>query len=273
MGAKASALLSSGVHRGSPGAIRSAVNLGLREIRSTLRTPAAFLPGLFIPVFFYFVQVGALASTSAAAGFPDYKGFFLPVSILFAVSNGGAGLNMVSDIESGYFDKLMLTPAPRFSLLTGAMGADLGRVFLQGLFVGVVAVLTGLDFATGPVGLILMIVIASMWGFAYSAIGFAIALKTGNAQATQSAFVLFFPFVFLTTSFAPMEALSGWLQTAAKYNPITYLLAAMRSLSMVPPPGTPQWDVPTLLVGLAAIGLVGSITLTFALRALRGRVR
>ena len=103
----------------APGSISAAYRVGVREVRVVWRTPAAFLPGLFIPIFFYFVQVGALSGFAEAFGIQNYKGFQLPVSILFAVSNCGAGLNMVSYIENGYFDKLLLTPAPRFSLLIG----------------------------------------------------------------------------------------------------------------------------------------------------------
>lgn len=181
--------------------------------------------------------------------------------------SGSAGLNMVTDIESGYFDKLLLTPANPLALLIGAMGADFARVIVQGLFVGAVALATGTVFATGIVGMVAMVALASLWGLAYSSIGFSIALKTGNSQATQSAFVIFFPFVFLTTSFAPMEALTGWLRTAATYNPMTYLLRGMRALSMQ------GWDAGEIGLGiLAAIGL-GAVTVTLALRALKGRVR
>src|SRR5205085_1285306 len=117
----------------SAGGVLSSYRVGIRELKTVWRTPAAFLPGLFIPIFFYFIQVGALSKFAAAGGIQNYKGFQLPVSILFAVSNGGAGLNMVTDIESGYFDKLLVTPAPRFSLLFGSMAADFTRVLFQGL--------------------------------------------------------------------------------------------------------------------------------------------
>ena len=248
--------------------VRGTWYIGRREIRLVWRTPAALLPGLFIPVFFFFVQAGSLTKVAQASGFVgNYKAFILPVSILFAVSNGGAGLNMVQDIESGYFDKLVLTPTNRLALLLGAMGADFARVLVQGLFTAFVAYLVGVHWATGAVGLIAMVALASLWGLAYSAMGFGIALKTGSAQATQSAFVLFFPFVFLTTSFAPKEALSGWLATAATYNPMTYLLSGMRGL------GLEGWHLRPIVGALLAIGVVASITITAAMMALRGRVK
>ena len=250
-----------------PEALRSAFYIGRREVRNVLRAPADFLPGLFIPVFFYFIQVGSLSKFATGFGLGNYKAFQLPIGLLFAASNGGSGLNMVIDIESGYFDKLLLTPVNRFALLIGAMGADLCRIFVQCTFVMVLALAAGLHFETGIAGAAVLVVLASVWGLAYSAIGFGIALKTGSPAATQSAWVIFFPLIFLAPSFAPLEALSGWLRGAARANPVTYLLQGMRALSMK------GWDVHDIVVGLVAIAAVGTITLTMAFRGLLSRVR
>ncbi len=200
--------------------LRATFYLGLREVRTSIRTPAYFIPNLFVPIFFYYVMVGSLEEFANRSGVSNWQAFQLPVAIMFAVMSGSAGLNMVADIESGYFDKLLLTPANRLSILLGAMGADFIRIVVQGLLVVSVALITGMDFATGVVGALVMVLIASVAGIAYSAIGFAIALKTGNAQATQSIWALWVPFMFLTTAFAPLDALSGWLRTAATFNPM-----------------------------------------------------
>ena len=250
-----------------PDALRSAFYIGVREVRNVLRAPADFLPGLFIPVFFYFIQVGSLSKFAAQYGLTNYKGFQFPIGLLFAASNGGSGLNMVMDIESGYFDKLLLTPVNRLALLLGAMGADLCRIFVQCTFVTVLALAAGLRFETGVAGAVVLILIASLWGLAYSAIGFAIALKTGSPAATQSAWVIFFPLIFLAPSFAPLSALSGWLRGAASGNPVTYLLQGMRALSMN------GWIAHDIGVGLLAIAIVGALTVTLAFRGLLSRVR
>lgn len=248
-------------------AVRATLHLGAREIRIVMRMPANFIPGLFIPAFFYFVMVGSLSELAGQSGLANYRAFQLPLSILFAVTSGSAGLNMVTDIETGYFDKLLLTPAHRLAILVGAMGADFLRVFLQGVFVTGLALVAGLEFATGVTGALVMVVIASLWGMAFEALGFAIALKTGNSQATQSSWAIFMPFVFLTTAFAPMEALSGWLRTAARFNPMTYLLRGLRALSMT------GWDWSEIGIGLLAVAGVGAVTLTLAVRAMLGRIR
>jgi ABC-2 type transport system permease protein len=247
--------------------VRAMLLLGKREIRTAWRTPAYLLPNLLVPIFFYFVMVGSLQEFAKGFGIENWQGFQMPISILFAVQGGSAGLNLVADIESGYFDKLLVTPTNRLSILIGAMGADFVRITLQALLVLVVALATGLDFETGLPGMAVLIVLSSFWGLAYSAVGFAIALKTGNSQATQSIWVLTMPLMFLTTAFAPKEALTGWLRTAATFNPMTYVLDGMRALAME------GWNWSDIGVAMLATGIFGAITISLALLALKTRIK
>jgi ABC-2 type transport system permease protein len=240
--------------------------LGAREVRLALRTPAYLIPNLIVPIFFYFIMVGSLEEFAGRSGLTNWQAFQLPMAILFAVQGGSAGLNMVADIESGYFDKLLLTPVSRMSILIGAMAADFLRIMVQAALVVVIAVAAGLHFETGVPGMVGLVLLASLFGLAYSGIGFAVALRTGNAQATQSMWFLFMPLLFLTTMFAPKESLSGWLSTAATVNPMTYLLQGMRALSME------GWDAGDIGVALAAVAALGSVSLTLAFMALRSRI-
>jgi ABC-2 type transport system permease protein len=228
---------------------------------------ATLIHPLLVPAILYFVLVGSLKEFAGQYGLSNWEAFALPLPILIAVQGGSAGLNLVADIERGYFDRLLLTPAGRLSILIGAMGADFVRILVQATVVVLLVVLAGGEIATGVPGAVAIIAIASLWGLAYSALGFGLALKTGNAQATQHIFVLFLPLMFLTTAFAPLEALSGWLHTAAELNPITYLLRSMRSLAM------DGWDVSDIGIGLLVVAAVGYVTLGFAFMAMRGRTR
>jgi ABC-2 type transport system permease protein len=246
---------------------RATFLLGAREVRTALRTPAYLVPNLIVPIFFYFVTLGSLESFANSSGLTNFEGFLLPMALIFAVQGGSAGLNMVADIESGYFDKLLLTPANRMALLVGAMSADFFRIMAQAVLVLLIALATGLHFETGVPGAIVLVLIASLFGLAYSGLGFAIALKTGNAQATQSMWFLFMPLMFLTTLFAPKEALAGWLKTAATVNPMTYILQGMRSLSLE------GWDAGDIAACLAAIGAIGVVCIGAALMAMRSRLQ
>lgn len=245
---------------------RSAFYLGQREVRLAVRTPAYFLPNIIMPVVFFFILIGSMSRFAEAFGF-DFKPFILPVSVIFAVTGGSAGLNLVNDIESGYFDKLLATPTSRLALLFGAMGADFLRIVLQGLIIVVVGVAVGTTIQTGLPGALALVGIASLWGLAYSAIGFAVALKTGNSQVVGSMWVFQFPFLFLSPMFAPKPALEGWLATAATYNPLTYLLDGLRALTME------GWNVGEIAVAIAIAVGFGAVTVSLAFAALRGRLR
>ena len=246
---------------------RAALKLGIREVRLSLRNPEVFVPNLVLPVALFFIFVAALSTFARDAGIQNYGGFFLPLAIVFAVVGGSAGLYMASDIESGYFDKLLVTPVSRSALLLGPMGADLVRIFVQGLLTASIAMATGTEIATGVLGAVVMVLISSLFGLAFEALGFAIALRTGNPAASRSLAEFMFPLFLLTTSFAPIEAMSGWLATAARLNPLTYVFGGLRALTLS------GWDADEIMLAVATAGLLVAVALALALRALRAHVR
>ncbi len=243
--------------------------VALRAIRLTWRDPESFGPALAIPVFFFVVNVGALQSF-VEGGFPpgfDYKAFQLPVSVAFAVTGVSRASSLVLDIQDGYLDRLLLTPVRRGTLLLGMMMADLLLITALAVPVLVLGLILGIDVATGFLGLLVFIAIAGLWGLAFTGFPYAIALRTGNPTAVNSAFLLFFPFLFLTTAYLPQEAMTGWLAVAVKFNPTTYLLDGLRALLM----DGWEWDRIGEAV-LAVLGL-GAVSFTLAFRALAGRVK
>jgi ABC-2 type transport system permease protein len=237
-----------------------------RALRQVPREPASVLSAVFVPAFFYTVNIGALQKV-AGHGIPDYKSFLVPMAIAFAVTGMSRAPVLVSDIQSGYFDRLCMTPVRRLALLLGLMAADV--VVILALCVPVLAIgfAVGVRFATGFGGLLVFLGFSALWGLAFTGIPYAVALKTGNPAAVNSCFVLFFPLFFLSDAIMPKQALTGWFSTIATYNPITYLLGALRSLILT------GWDGRALLEGVAALAGIGAFGMTLAILALRGRVR
>ena len=139
----------------------------------------------------------------------DYKEFQLPVAIIFAVTGISRAVTLVTDIQTGYFDRLSLTPVNRLAMLFGLMVADLALVFALTLPVLALGFVIGVGFESGPLGVVVFVLIAGLWGLVYTGFPYAIALKTGNPAAVNSSFPLFLPFVFLTTIFLPLEAMTG----------------------------------------------------------------
>ncbi len=256
------------VHPRSAGFWTDLRTVSLRALRLTWRDPEAFGPALVIPIFFFVVNVGALQKF-VEGNFPpgfDYKAFQLPVAVVFAVTGVSRANALVVDIQDGYLDRLLLTPVRRGTLLLGLMTADFMLIVALALPVVLLGLVLGIHVATGVLGILAFVLMAGFWGLAFTGFPYAIALRTGNPTAVNNAFLLFFPFAFLTTAYLPQEAMTGWLATATKLNPTTYLLEGMRAILQT---GW-EWD----LIGKALLAILGmgAISFTLAFRSLAGRV-
>jgi ABC-2 type transport system permease protein len=242
-----------------------------RTLIVNFREPAAIVPNIFISLFFLLVYRDSLGG---AAGFflpgQDYLGFILPFSIISAALSGAglAGQSIVRDIENGYFDKLLLTPISRWALLLGAMIT--GAIALAMVTSGVIllAIVLGLRPPLGLTGVLGLIGYSLLLGIGFSGLTVTVALLTNSAAATGAAGFLFFPLSFLAPSFTPANLLTGWIRTAAEYNPVTYILEATRSLML---DDTLPADVH--LRGLGACLALGVTLFTCSLIALRIRTQ
>jgi ABC-2 type transport system permease protein len=241
--------------------------LARRAIREVWRLPAATLPALFIPVFFLVVNLGQVnkvfpPSTPFLHG-QHYVAFQIPVSLVFAVSSATSGLAMVTDIDIGYLDKLLAAPIRRTAVVWGRLAADLVRGVVVSILVLVVGVAFGARVKSGVVGIVLLVVLSAAWGVAYAGIAIAIALKTKNVQTTNASFIIFFPLLFLTPNFVPLDLLAGPLKAVARFNPVTYVITGLRDLVLYP---DIHWG--SLGACVLTIVLTGAVLTGLSLRAL-----
>lgn len=248
------------------GFFRDLVSIAGRALRQIPREPAAVFSAIFVPAFFYATNIGALENVSRFLGGFSYKAFLLPMAIAFSVTGMSRAQVLVSDIQSGYFDRLCMTPIRRAALLLGLMAADV--VVIIALCVPVLAIgfAIGVRFSTGVPGVLVFVGFSALWGLAFTGIPYAVALKTASPAAVNASYVLFFPLFFLSDAVMPKQVLTGWFSTIATYNPITYLLDALRSLIMK------GWQPPILLEGLAALAGIGLVSLSLSALSLRGRL-
>jgi ABC-2 type transport system permease protein len=208
--------------------------LVVRSLTTLLRTPEALLPPVAISIFFLVIYQSTLGKASSfipgIGG--SYLGFILPLSIVSGSLSGSgiAAQNLVRDIERGYFDKLLLTPVRRAALLLAPILAGAVILGVQAAVVVSVGLILGLKPATGFLGILAVIGLGVLLGIGFAGFTVSAALGSGSAAATQGASFLFFPLTFLAPTFVPLSLLSGWLEVAAKINPITYVLEAMRAL-------------------------------------------
>jgi ABC-2 type transport system permease protein len=245
--------------------------LAVRSLTTLLRTPEALLPPVAISIFFLVIYQSTLGK--AADFIPgiggSYLGFILPLSIVSGSLSGSgiAAQNLVRDIERGYFDKLLLTPVRRSALLLAPILAGAVILGFQSTIVVSAGLLLGLKPATGFLGLLVVIGLSVLLGLGFAGFTVSAALGSGSAAATQGASFLFFPLTFLAPTFVPMSLLSGWLEIAAKVNPITYVLQAMRALLNT------GWDIKAIATSILACLILAIIMYALAAFALRVRTR
>lgn len=238
--------------------LRHICYLVVRNLKIRFKRPSTVLPPILISAFLFLAFGYAFAQVTKLPGFPaeNYLAFLTPFILLQAMvfSSGDAGFGILTDILSGYFDKLLLTPINRFAILFSSLFTASIRALVQTALIVILALALGVSFKTGPLGVFVVIWFVATFGVAWACLGIAIALKTKSAEITQSYFVLFFPAVFLTTGFMPKEFLPGWFSVMASINPVTYVMESTRAMVVQ------GWDGSTILPGLLVlIGLTGGL--------------
>jgi len=242
--------------------------LAQRALREGIRTPEAIVPTLFIPLFFLVVNVGQAArifpgSTTAFLHGQGYGAFQLPSSMLLAASFGSAALFLVEDIVDGYFDKLRATPVNRSALVLGRLIAEGVKALLIASLIVVLGIAFGIRIASGVFGFVLLILLTAGWAIVYSGFMQIIALLTRSAAATNSAGLVFFPLLFLTPNFVPRNLLTRPMEIAATFNPVTYVMEALRSLILQ----DARWE--TIGLGYLVVAVAAAIMLAVSVRVIR----
>jgi ABC-2 type transport system permease protein len=239
--------------------------LGARSLREAIRQPDALFMTMFIPIFFLVVNTGQAAEIfpSDTTGFLEgqgYGAFQLPITLLLAASFGMAALFLVEEIEGGYFDKLRAIPIPRYSMVLGRLVAEGAKCVAISVIIVLIALPFGVEIASGPLGFLLLVALASLWGIVYAAFMQLIALKTRSAAATNSGGLIFFPLLFLTPNFVPRDMLTEPMEIAATVNPVTYLMEALRSLILV------DLDWADIWPGFAVVAALGVVAVWLNVR-------
>jgi len=246
-----------------------------RWIRKTLRNPSFLFFSLIQPVVWFVLFTQAFASIAdirtpipGSPGlfytFKDFTGtdsyltFFSAAVIIQTViaSAMQSGMGMVTDLESGFLDKMRVAPIHRSSILTGKVMSDGFRIVVQTLVILILAYALGVRIASGVPGLLIILLIAAAFGMAWSGISLFIALVTKNSETTLMISILTtFPLLFLSTAVMPTQLLPSWVQSVAKYNPISYIADGLHSLVIS------GFNWATLGYAFLVIAAVGALTL------------
>jgi len=245
--------------------------LARRSVVRTLRQPAMVVPSIVFPLMLLSINSSGLDSTTQIPGFPTNSYFEFALAIAFVqgalFSANSAGTNVANDIESGFLNRLSLTPLRRIALMMGQLSGILALGLIQALtFLGV-GVLFGAGIEAGVAGAAVIVLLSLTISLAFGCIGAFVALRTGTGEAVQGVFPLFFAALFLSSMALPRDLIEiGWFQTVATYNPVSYMLEGIRSLVIT------GWDGEALALGFACAGGLALVALAAASSALRTRM-
>lgn len=265
-----SAVSSAGPRSLNPG--RQAGWLALRAIRNIGRQPPVFVPAMVFPLIFTAMNAAAFERAASLPTFPEvesFLAFLLPAAVLQGVLFGStsAGTEIATDVANGFFDRLVSTPVSRLSILAGRMagGAVLGGI--QALWFVAVLLPFGATMRGGPLALAVFVVAGMLTAIAIGGFAVAVGLRTGSAEAVQGTFPLVFILLFTSSAFFPRELMTGWYRDVAGYNPVSWLVEALRDLAVR------GFSLEDALVAVAVPVAIGAVSMTTAAAALRRRVR
>ncbi len=221
---------------GGAGLVASTIVVARRAFLKFLRTPQWVVLGsiqmaLFL-VLFRYVFGGAIGAEGGVTYVDFVVPGFIATGVLFV--GGGLAVGIAEDMEQGFVDRLRSLPIPRASVLLGRFLADTG-ILVWNLAIGVaVGYLVGFrlhgSVAQGLAAFGLCVIFGCAMGWMFMCAG----MYAGNAQAAQAAGLLVVPFAFVSSAYVPVATLPGWLQAVAQHSPVTYMVDAVRALTLGP---------------------------------------
>jgi ABC-2 type transport system permease protein len=242
-----------------------------RSVLQTMRQPAMVIPPILFPLVLMGINVAGLDAATDIPGFPTDS--YLDFAIAFPFVQGAlfssinAGSAIARDVETGFLNRLALTPMRRAAMLLGQLAGVVVVALISSLVYLAVGFAAGLHVESGFWGVLVLLGLALLIALAFASLGAFIGLRTGSGEAVQGVFPLFFVFLFMSSSSLPRELIEhDWFRIIATYNPVSYLFEGLRSLIIF------GWQGKELGLGFLFAGSIALIGVAGSGSALRTRL-
>jgi ABC-2 type transport system permease protein len=242
-----------------------------RSVIRTFRQPGVWIPPLTFPLMLMAVNSNGLRAATHLPGFPtrSFLAFFLPFSFMQGAlfASGIAGVDLARDIDTGFLNRLALTPVRDSALLLGQVGGAVGLGVVQSVLYLTVGIIAGVRFVSGAPGAFVMFVLAILIAVGFGGLGLWMALRTGSGEGVQSQFPLLFFLLFISSMNLPRNLIEvGWFRDLATLNPVSYMIEALRSLVIE------GWNAQALALGFGFTFALIGISMWLAARQLKDRM-
>jgi ABC-2 type transport system permease protein len=226
---------------------------------------------MVFPLILFAINGSALSPATRIPRFPtdNYRDFLIAMTFVQGAMfvSISAGVDLARDIESGFLNRLALTPLRGEALLVGQLGGALVIGIIQAIVYLLVGLAAGVTLSSGVGGALVLLVLSILISFAFASLGALLALRFGTGEAVQGIFPLLFVTLFLSSSSLPRNLIKAdWFRDIATYNPVSYLIEGLRSLVIT------GWDAEALALGLGFSIAILAVALGLSQRSMRTRL-
>ena len=227
------------------------------------------------PIVFPLLMIGLFSQIYSritnVPGFPatSYLAWMAPAAFLMAAmfGSGYSATGLVTDVQTGYLDRLRLIPVSPAAIMFGRLLFDVVRVLIAGLVVLAASVAFGAPFDGGPLDIVGMLIVLAVWTLGYTGLFYVVGLKSRSQQKLAVLIPAFLPISLLSSAYIPRSLAPHWVRVAAAINPYTHVVDAARHFMA----GTAHWS--DLAGALLAGGALIALTQLGAARAFARLVR
>jgi ABC-2 type transport system permease protein len=246
-------------------------SLAQRSLVRTSRQPASVVGPFAFPLALLAVNSAGLRPSVSLPGFPTHSFLAFALAIpfmqgaLFATMN--AGTDLARDIQTGFLNRLALTPLRGSALVAGNLASVIVMGFVQAVVYLGVGLAVGVHLKSGVGGAVVLLLLATVIAVSFGALGAFLALRTGSGESIQSLFPVIFVALFVSSMNAPRNLIRiTWFRDVATANPVSYLIEGIRSLIIT------GWDGEALGLAFSIAAALAVVSLALAAWALKGRL-
>jgi ABC-2 type transport system permease protein len=241
--------------------------LARRSLARIAREPETLMDVTIQPILFVLLFAYVFGGAIALPGGGSYHEYLIGgmLAMGLAATAPGTAVALVTDMSSGLIDRFRSLPTARSAVLAGRTISDLVTQVIGTAVVAGVGLAIGWRIHSSLAYAAVAFGLALLFGYAFTWLGACLGMVLRSPEAAQQmGFVLFLPLTFVSNAFVPTQAMPGWLQPIAEWNPMSAVAAASRHLFGNPNPAASVQVWPMQHPELAVLGWSVVLLMVFA---------
>ncbi|MBC7271005.1 MAG: ABC transporter permease [Streptomyces sp.] len=244
-----------------PLAVRDSATMLRRNLLHARRYPSMTLNLLLTPVMLLLLFVYIFGSTmSAGIGGGDrsaYIAYLVPGLLLMTIGSTtiGTAVSVSNDMNEGIIARFRTMAIHRGSVLFGHVVGSVLQAIVSVVLVGAIGVAIGFRSTDATalewlaaLGLLTLVALAFTW----IAVGMGLASPNAEAASNNAMPLILLPLI--SSAFVPVDAMPGWFQPIAEYQPFTPAIETLRGLLLGTGIGNNGWITLAWCLGLTLLG-------------------